>query len=213
MRAQPGVRAMNNSDSATRFAGPGAPKLFSRAIVSGVVALGCTAAGASSAVAASECVNPYNGVIMSPLGDVNGDGAVNVIDAHCSIIVSLWELGGMSGPAPSCAAQPLSKADVNCSGNINVIDVNILITLALNQPLSSGLDPTGSGCVAPCQALGYVPLPMVLPIYSDGTSTGGGFTLHAIGTGAATSGSSASPGGGNDFEVKPKSEGIPQEIP
>lgn len=211
MKAQLGAHNMNSRNSAMGTTGVG----VRRGMLAAGLGTFCIAllTAASVAAAPGECVNPYNGVILSPLGDINGDGNVNVIDAHCGIILSLWELGGQVGAAPACAALPLSKADVNCSGTVNVIDVNILITLALNQPLSSGVDPSGTGCAAPCQPLGYVPLPMVLPIYSTGESTGGGFSLRAIGTGAATSGSSASPDGGAEFELKPKSEGIPQEIP
>ncbi|NUN12238.1 MAG: hypothetical protein HUU55_01230 [Myxococcales bacterium] len=211
MKAQMGAHNMNGRNGAS-----GATRYSERrGFTATGVGLFCIAlvTAVAGTAAANECVNPFNGVILSPLGDINGDGNVNVIDAHCGIILSLWELGGQVGAAPACAAQPLSKADVNCSGTVNVIDVNILITLALNQPLSSGVDPSGTGCAAPCQPLGYVPLPMVLPIYSTGESTGGGFSLRAIGTGAATTGSSASPDGGAEFELKPKSEGIPQEIP
>jgi hypothetical protein len=102
---------------------------------------------------ALECTHPAGNVAMSPFGDVNGSGTVNVADAMCALLASL--AASASGPAPSClaaAASPIAP-DVNCDGQSNVSDVVLTILVALGSPLSGATTPEGcplacAGCAA-----------------------------------------------------------------
>jgi hypothetical protein len=191
-------------------------KRYNRLAATAVVGAMLGIAG-HSAVQAANCVNPFDGTMQTPAGDVNGDNLTNVIDAHCMILVSLWYLGGAQGTAPACAATPINQADLNCSGSVDITDVQLSISIALGLGLSNGVDPEGDGCANPCQPEGWTPRPMVVPIYAGGASAGGAFTVTPIGTGAAVNGTTGSAGsdgmGGPLHSIRPDSQGDPQPIP
>ena len=58
------------------------------------------------------------------LGDVNGDGAVNVLDVTTLVSYVLNE------PLESFVE---AAADVNGDGNINSLDITAIVSLILNQ--------------------------------------------------------------------------------
>ena len=83
-------------------------------------------------------------------GDVTGNGVTNVTDVVCGNQVSLWLLAGKTEPAPECLARPLSAADLDCSGNVDVTDVVLLIDVALGATLDPSIDADGDGCHDAC---------------------------------------------------------------
>jgi hypothetical protein len=96
---------------------------------------------------------PASAQCSTPFGDVNSDGATNVIDAQCSILLALWQLGGQAGPIPTCAQGNPSAGDVNCDNATTVADVTLVINTALNVGMSATIDPNGNGCPDACDAL------------------------------------------------------------
>ena len=52
------------------------------------------------------------------MGDVDGNGVMNVLDVTC-LVIYLYK----SGPAPDCPAE----ADVDCSCDLNILDVSCII--------------------------------------------------------------------------------------
>lgn len=85
-----------------------------------------------------------------PKGDVNGNNSVDVVDAQCTIILALWQLGGMATPTPPCLVGPVAVADLDCFGTVNVADVLLIVSFALNQPLSPIIDRNNNGCHDHC---------------------------------------------------------------
>ncbi len=100
-----------------------------------------------------------------PPGDVNLDGIINVVDAQCVILTSLWELGSKVGAVPVCLSnQNSTLADLNCDQQVNVTDVQLSIVTALdlscneatgacNSVVSSELDANQDNIVDICQKL------------------------------------------------------------
>jgi hypothetical protein len=84
-------------------------------------------------------------------GDVNGSSSVNVSDAQCVLLSVLWALGGQLGPKPACLQGPLSSADINCDGSVNVSDVQLAIRIALGLGLGPVIDPDGNKCAEACE--------------------------------------------------------------
>ncbi len=92
----------------------------------------------------------------TPPGDITGDGAANVVDAQCDILATLWVLGGATGPAPTCLRtdkDPMVAADFNCDGQVDITDIQALVTLAVGASLSTAIDANGDGCPDACQGL------------------------------------------------------------
>lgn len=92
--------------------------------------------------------------ICASLGDVNGDGLVNVADTNCLIQVALWNLKNPTDPPPTCVQPTIYYADLNCDGTWNVKDVQmsmVLVQLALSgTPLPFVVDNDGNGCPDTC---------------------------------------------------------------
>jgi hypothetical protein len=80
-------------------------------------------------------------------GDLNSDGNTDVIDAQCSVLVSLATL--VNGLAPGCLVGPTTVADLDCNGTVNVVDVQLVIRIALNLPLVP--DVNANQCVDTCE--------------------------------------------------------------
>lgn len=83
-------------------------------------------------------------------GDLNGSGDVTIVDIQCAILVSLWSLTEV-GDVPACVVVPITDADVDCSGDINIVDVTVVIPAVLGSPLATTLDQDANGCVDVCQ--------------------------------------------------------------
>lgn len=69
---------------------------------------------------------PVGGEKPNPVGDVNGDGVVNIADAN--VIIRLI-LNGTAG----ITAEALKSADVNGDGVVNIADANAVILAILND--------------------------------------------------------------------------------
>ena len=66
----------------------------------------------------------YNPALFENLGDVNGDGEINIADANS--VIDIVVMGGNNGHSRAPAA------DVNDDGEINIADVNAIINIILN---------------------------------------------------------------------------------
>jgi hypothetical protein len=83
-------------------------------------------------------------------GDANGNGVVNVADLQCTLLVNVWETAGNLGPAPGCLAVPLSVIDLNCDDSITIVDVQLAVSFAFDQPLPIEIDGNGNRCHDSC---------------------------------------------------------------
>lgn len=63
-------------------------------------------------------------------GDLNADSQFTQSDISCLIQASLMSI---YGELPSCLAVPVAQADLNCDGNLNVVDVQWGIVSLLSQ--------------------------------------------------------------------------------
>jgi hypothetical protein len=95
---------------------------------------------------------PARAECLSPVGDVTANGATNVVDVQCSINVALWILTGSVDPTPACTPDP-DRADLNCDGTVNVVDLDVVIRNALGSPLNSAIDANGNQCADACELL------------------------------------------------------------
>ncbi|NUN14028.1 MAG: hypothetical protein HUU55_10385 [Myxococcales bacterium] len=95
---------------------------------------------------------------LSPVADLNASGLTDVVDSQCSILLSLWALGGKITAKPSCLAGSESTADVNCDGDMNVVDAVVVTQAALKAPLDNIIDKNGNQCPDACEAAGCVGL-------------------------------------------------------
>lgn len=84
-------------------------------------------------------------------GDIDTSGKVDVVDVQCSIVTSLWALAGANEAPPACVKNDPDSADMNCSGEPNVVDVQMVISLALGQPLGVEVDVDNNGCPDDCE--------------------------------------------------------------
>lgn len=97
------------------------------------------------------CTHPAGGLLLSPLGDLNGSGTVNVADALCNVLaVNAVQLGAPLSSV-SCLQQADVGADVSCDNAITVADVQVVVHLAIGLPVPSGMQPQTDGCPAACE--------------------------------------------------------------
>jgi hypothetical protein len=93
---------------------------------------------------------PCEGCKLDPLGDVDGNGVIDVVDVQCTVVTSLWQLSG--GPLPSCLYKNDPKyANLDCGAKVDVIDVQLTIGVAIGKPLDPVLDANGDGCPDSCE--------------------------------------------------------------
>ena len=97
------------------------------------------------------------------LGDVNQSGETNVADVQCTILVALNEQNPTGfGEMPECMDEAaMEVADLQCDGSVNVVDVVLSITYALEAPLSVEIDANQDACPDSCDPL--EPLPPTQP--------------------------------------------------
>ncbi len=86
---------------------------------------------------------------LGDLGDVDADGAVDVVDVQCLVLSALASVAGDA--APACEAGP---SDLDCSGSIDVVDVVLDTRLALGLGLAVSVDADANGCPDGCDAAG-----------------------------------------------------------
>ena len=88
---------------------------------------------------------------LDPPGDVNADGAVDVLDVQCAIGVAKWALFLESAPpAPTCTPEP-GYADLDCDGEMTIDDIKIAILWALGGDLPNAVDADESGVPDSCE--------------------------------------------------------------
>ncbi len=85
-------------------------------------------------------------------GDINQSGEANVADVQCAILVALYEQNPTDADSfLSClGSQPMDAADLQCDASVNVVDVVLSITYALEAPLSLEIDVDGDLCPDAC---------------------------------------------------------------
>ena len=85
-------------------------------------------------------------------GDLNGNGAADVVDVQCSILAALTDLDttGLT-PVPNCLEDGMSSADQDCSDSISVVDISLCIQLSLGMPLDPAVDTDGDQCHNGCE--------------------------------------------------------------
>ncbi|NUN15706.1 MAG: hypothetical protein HUU55_18935 [Myxococcales bacterium] len=101
------------------------------------------AAGSCSDVCGCGCTDPF--------GDITGDGEAKVVDVQCFILLVLSALSG-NPDVPTCLGTALADADLQCDGQLDITDVQLVIGAALKKDLDPGLDTDGNNCPDECGA-------------------------------------------------------------
>lgn len=100
-----------------------------------------------------DCCPPPGGCTPCPATtDVDGTGSINVADALCIVLISLWDLGGQVGPDPACAAGDPQLGNLNCDSSVDVADITLAIQSILGLPIDASLDANANQCVDSCDA-------------------------------------------------------------
>ena len=118
---------------------------------------GALTAALPAVTSAQSCVHPPDNGTVDLLGDLDGSGSVNVLDALCSAITTLI---GVS-PPPSCLNSPVIVADVNCDESYDVVDMNLTLHLALGLGVPSAIDADADGCPNACYDSASPPAPVI----------------------------------------------------
>jgi len=118
------------------------------------------------------------------VGDLNASNEVDVTDVQCAILSTLSTLS----PAPDdtlleCVGGDPSLADVNCDSSVNIVDVLLTISRAIDAPIPFPADSNGNGCPTLCDAPAtVVGMPEVLWTLLDYQPESAGFnTLYGPG--------------------------------
>lgn len=80
-------------------------------------------------------------------GDANSDGVVDISDVQCTVLASLVAL-------PPVCLQDATAIDVDCSGQVDVADIQLVVGLALSFPqavLPAESDANGNGQHDDCE--------------------------------------------------------------
>ena len=118
--------------------------------ISCALALAAASLSPAGPASAATCTHPEGGVTIPLLGDLTGNGAVNVTDVICSVVCALAEQSGQPLDGVTCLDGPRVTADVSCNGAVDVADTTALVYLALGAGLPAGLSPGPDGCPAAC---------------------------------------------------------------
>jgi hypothetical protein len=65
------------------------------------------------------------------IGDINGDGEINISDANSAINIIINGGHGGHGQVPSGGGEYYYFGDINGDGEVNIADVNAIIDLIL----------------------------------------------------------------------------------
>lgn len=100
-----------------------------------------------------DCCTSLEGGECLSFGDVTKSGGItDVVDVQCTILITLYQLGGSVGGTPGCMGDATpAEVDLNCDGGISVTDVLLVIKAALSLPMEDALDADGSGCTDTCE--------------------------------------------------------------
>lgn len=85
------------------------------------------------------------------VGDVNGDGDVDILDVQCTVLTALWQLTGPESEGPICQQDAPDASDLNCDGFIDVSDAAIHVTMALGASLPTVIDTNANQCPDACE--------------------------------------------------------------
>ena len=95
------------------------------------------------------------GTCTQPLGNLNEDETVNVVDVQCSILATLaWTDNNAPNDTPSCLSGGIDTADLTCDGSVSVADVLLCAHLAVGVTLDPFVDSDGSGVPDSCEQAG-----------------------------------------------------------
>jgi uncharacterized repeat protein (TIGR03806 family) len=75
-----------------------------------------------------------------------------VSDAQCAILSVLWELSGRAADAPTCLGGDAARADLDCSGLLSVVDIQVEVSVVLGAALGFAVDADANGCADACEA-------------------------------------------------------------
>jgi len=89
-------------------------------------------------------------------GDINADGITNVSDVQCVVLAALDLTPGDPSSTPTCLSST-SEADLDCSDNVSVIDVQLTVHLVLgalvgNTSAPASYDGDGDQIVSGCDS-------------------------------------------------------------
>lgn len=90
---------------------------------------------------------------LPAFGDVSANGVTDIVDAQCTILTSLWVLASSDVAPPSCLGVAPEQADADCSGDVAVTDVLLVIGEALGIPPAPEVDTDFDGCPDTCGGL------------------------------------------------------------
>lgn len=102
---------------------------------------------------AQVCVNPTTATSATEfgmVGDLNGNGVVDISDAMCATLTNLWYAAGQMGSAPGCLVVDPTAVDFDCSGSVQVSDVLNVVNIALVGVLPPSIDSDDDGCADNC---------------------------------------------------------------
>jgi hypothetical protein len=152
------------------------------------------AAWAFAVVAALSVASIAQAQCLTPPGDLNQNGFVEIADIQCAILVVL------GNPSPSCLQVPAGAVNVNCDEASNVSDVLILVSYAAGASLASSLDADGDQCPDACEVTdAHDEAPIVFVGKSQSTS----YVLKPVGKRMPVSGTSTSA----TYELSPATTG------
>lgn len=104
--------------------------------------------------AIAACFHPDSGVDLTPIGDVDNSGNLNVADVMCTVLEALAQSADPADPAPAClSGSDRSLADLNCDGITNVADATLLLRVGLIGSMPTQVDADGDLCADACSQI------------------------------------------------------------
>jgi len=83
-------------------------------------------------------------------GDLNGDGLTVVSDLQCMNLTLTWAMGPAGQPPPACLSS-IEAADLNCDGDITVVDYQLAGYVVIQGQLNSQIDADANGVHDACE--------------------------------------------------------------
>jgi hypothetical protein len=87
----------------------------------------------------------------SPPGDVTNNGVTDISDVQCTVRMILWEQSGSVGGLPECLEVAPNRVDLDCSGEITVVDAMLVVGSVFGDPMDPLLDANGNLCADACE--------------------------------------------------------------